>query len=376
MQFLHEKRERAGLLIALLGVAILIALTPFASGLLGAAVLYVLAAPLYRRLQRALKTDLAAAVTLVIVILLFVLPLVWVIALLADQVPESLKSAQQSDAFSRLGALRVGRFQVGTELARAGGSILQWISGQALGAVGGAAKMTLNLVIAFFALYYMLTSSGRVWNAFREFIPFSHSGAEELKERFFSVTRATLLGTVVVALLQGSIVGVAFLLVGLPNALLWGIVAGVTSILPVLGTALVWLPGVIVLLVGQRYGQAIVLLIVGGVIASNVDNLIRPMIYKRVSDIHPLVTLVGAFAGVQYFGLLGVLLGPLAIQYFFELLQLYQEEYLGPQRSGGGGSPQSTAAARPDRSPAQPAASHGLKSKKKPPATGGRPPAT
>src|SRR5688572_1794165 len=169
MQFLHEKRERAGLLIALLGIAILIALTPFASGLLGAAVLYVLFAPLFRRLRRPLKTDFAAAVTLLVAILLLVLPLVWVIALLADQVPQTLKSAQQSDVFSRLAALRVGRFQVGTELARAGGTILQWVSGQALGAVGGAARMTLNLVIAFFALYYMLTSSGRVWNSFREF---------------------------------------------------------------------------------------------------------------------------------------------------------------------------------------------------------------
>lgn len=360
MQILHEKRERAGLLIALLGIAILIALSPFASGLLGAAVLYVMCAPLYRRLRRALKTDIAAAVTLLVAITLLVLPLVWVVALLAEQVPDTLKAAQQSDVFSRLAAIRIGRFDVGAELARAGGTIVQWVSGQALGVVGGAAKVTLNLVIAFFALYYMLTSSSRVWTGFRDFIPFSHEGAEELKERFFSVTRATLLGTVVVALLQGSIVGLAFLLVGLPNALLWGLVAGLASILPVLGTALVWLPGVIVLLVTQRYAQAIILLIVGGVVASNVDNVVRPLVYKRVSDIHPLVTLIGAFAGVQFFGLLGVLLGPLAIQYFFELLELYRKEFLGrarvvsqPVAAGGGGTK-------------TPAAAHVAKTKKTP----------
>lgn len=333
MEFLHEKRDRAALLIALLGIAILIALSPFASGLLGAAVLYVLCAPLYGRLSRVLKRDLAAAITLIVAIIVVALPVVWVISLLADQVPTSVKSIQQSDAFTRLSGLRVGRFQVGSELARASGTIFQWISGQAVGFVGGAAKATLSLVIAFFSLYYMLTSSDRIWKAFRDVVPFSEDGAEELRDRFYSVTRATLLGTLVTSVLQGSIIGVTFALLGLPNGLFWGVVTGFASILPVLGSALVWLPGVIVLLVTQHYPQAIILLVVGGVIASNVDNVIRPIIYKRVSDIHPLVTLIGAFAGVQFFGLLGVLLGPLAIQYFFELLELYKKEYGGQRRT-------------------------------------------
>ena len=69
------------------------------------------------------------------------------------------------------------------------------------------------------------------------------------------------------------------------------------------------------------------MLIIGGGIASNVDNVIRPLVYRRVSNIHPMITLVGAFAGVRYFGLLGLLLGPLAIAYLFELLRFYREEY-------------------------------------------------
>jgi predicted PurR-regulated permease PerM len=90
---------------------------------------------------------------------------------------------------------------------------------------------------------------------------------------------------------------------------------------------LVWLPAVLVLLAEGRYGQAAIMLVIGGGIASNVDNVIRPLVYKRVSNIHPMITLVGAFAGVRYFGLLGILLGPLAIAYLFELLRFYREEY-------------------------------------------------
>jgi predicted PurR-regulated permease PerM len=104
-------------------------------------------------------------------------------------------------------------------------------------------------------------------------------------------------------------------------------VTAFASILPVLGSALVWLPGVIVLLLQSKYGAAAGLAAIGGLVASNIDNLIRPLVYRRVSDIHPMVTLIGAFAGVKYFGLLGVLLGPLAIAYLFELLRSYREEY-------------------------------------------------
>ncbi len=129
------------------------------------------------------------------------------------------------------------------------------------------------------------------------------------------------------AIAQGALIGLAFLFVGLPDPLVWGSMAAFASILPVLGTGLVWMPAVLVLFFQQRYGGMVVMLIVGWLLASNIDNLIRPMVYRRVSNIHPMVTLVGAFAGMKYFGLPGLLLGPLAIAYFFELMRFYQLEY-------------------------------------------------
>jgi predicted PurR-regulated permease PerM len=123
------------------------------------------------------------------------------------------------------------------------------------------------------------------------------------------------------------LIGVGFAIVGFPNPLFWGAVTAFASVLPVLGSGLVWLPGVAILLAQGRYGGAILLVVIGAGIASNIDNIIRPLVYKRVSNIHPMITLVGAFAGVRYFGLLGILLGPLAIAYLFETLRFYREEY-------------------------------------------------
>jgi predicted PurR-regulated permease PerM len=330
MSFLQTPRDRAGLLILLLGVAVLLALLPFMSGLLGAAVLYVVCVKPYRRLERTLKPGLAAALMLIGALLVIALPLTWLVGMVIDQSPDSLRGVQSSPLFARLAALRIGNYQVGAEIAKASGTLIAWVSGQLFNFVGSAAFAALNLVIAFFGLYYMLHSGAQVWPSIREYIPFSPRTADALRDRFIGVTQATLLGTALTAVVQGALVGLGFWFVGLPNALFWGTVTAFASILPVLGSALVWLPAVLVLLLQNRYGAAVVMLVIGGGLASNIDNVIRPLVYKRVSNIHPMITLVGAFAGVKYFGLLGLLLGPLAIAYFFELLQLYRVEYGAP----------------------------------------------
>jgi predicted PurR-regulated permease PerM len=124
-------------------------------------------------------------------------------------------------------------------------------------------------------------------------------------------------------------VGLGFWTVGLPNPMAWALVTALVSVLPLLGSALVWAPGVVVLLAAGRYVAAGVLAAIGVLVASNVDNLIRPLVYRRFSGVHPMATLLGAFAGVELVGLVGLLLGPLAISYVFEMLRLYEQEYGG-----------------------------------------------
>jgi predicted PurR-regulated permease PerM len=333
VRFLETQKDRAGLLILALGVAILLALMPFLSGLLGAAVLYVIFVAMYRRLARVMPHGLASALTLLAAIILIALPLAWLIGVLVDRVPEALQSLRSGVLLERLSQVRIGNVNLGAEIAEASGTLMQWISAQALGVVGGAASASLNLVIAFFGLYYMLHSGDALWTGFHGYVPFSSGTADALRLHFYSVTQATLLGTFATAIAQGTLIGLAFLIVGLSDPLVCGSMAAFASILPVLGTGLVWMPAVLVLFFQERYGAMVVMLIVGWLLASNIDNLIRPMVYRRVSNIHPMVTLVGAFAGIRYFGLPGLLLGPLGIAYFFELMRFYQLEYGRPAAS-------------------------------------------
>lgn len=328
MAFLDTNHQRAALLLLLLGAALIIALAPYANGLIGIPVLYVVFLPVHQWLSRHVRAGVAASLVVVLGVFLILVPGVSLVGLIVSEAQDMAAGVIRSPILDKLGELRVGRFHIGAQLATVGQRLVEWVGGSAFSLVGTATRAALNLAITFFGLYYLLLRGGAAWEGIRPYIPFSTGNAEKLALRFKNVTISTLIGTGVTALLQGLLVGLAFLAVGLPNALFWGVITGMLSVFPVLGSGLVWLPGALALGLQHDYGRAIGLFLFGAIVIGNVDNVIRPMVFRRWAQIHPLITLVGAFAGVRYFGILGLLIGPLALSYFFELISMYREEYL------------------------------------------------
>lgn len=326
--------HRARLFIIALAVGVVIAIAPYIPGLLGACVLYVICRPPYRWLKKRIGNTAAALSLVAAAAILLVLPAAWLTIIVIEQAPAALRRVLTSDAFARLAAMSSGPVDIGAQITRAGEGIIAWVSREAVSRVGAITRGMLNLLLALVGLYYLLHSPHAIWARLRPMIPFSPARADVLRTRFFDVTEATVLGILATALAQSVTVGLGFWAVGLPNPVVWALVTAIASVLPVLGSALVWGPGVIVLAASGRYVAAGGLAFVGLVIASNIDNVIRPIIYRRRADVHPLVTLVGAFAGVERIGLVGLLLGPLAISYVFELVRLYEEEYGFPAPAG------------------------------------------
>jgi predicted PurR-regulated permease PerM len=319
----------AGGVVAALGVALVVALFPFIPGLLGAPILTVIFAPVYRRLVRRVRPRAAAALTIATAILLVLVPGLAIGVLLARELPRVVASSDLSGLLTRVAAIQVGGLAVGSGLAAVGRSVSAWGSQKVVVVAGSAARAAVNLLIAFFGFYYLLVSGDHAWRTLASYSPFSHTTTEGLRAKFRNVTKATLLGIGVGSVVQAFIIGIGFALTGLPNPVLWGVVTGILAVLPMVGGSLVWLSGTIVLFVQHRFASAIALLFIGGVISANVDKFIRPIVSQRVARIHPLVTLVGAFAGLRYMGLPGVLLGPLALAYFFEMLRAFELEFLG-----------------------------------------------
>lgn len=322
----ESDRRRARRVLLVLGTAVLIAIAPFISGLLGAAVLYVLSAPAYRRAARVLPRRVAAATTAILVLVILLVPAVWLGWTATSEATALARGWRSSDALARLIELRIGGVPVAEHVASLVTTLLSFVSGRAMALVGSTVRATLNVVIALFGLYYLYLSAGELWRRARRHLPVPEDVAELLRARFVDVTEALLLGTLLTAILQGTLVGIGFRLVGLRAPVLWGLVTACVSVLPIMGSAFVWLPGVIMLVVDHRYGAATILGIIGAGAASNLDNVVRLIVFRRVSNIHPMLTLVGAFAGVALMGILGALLGPLVLTYFFELLRIYDQE--------------------------------------------------
>jgi predicted PurR-regulated permease PerM len=328
MPFLDTEIQRAAWLVLVLGIALVYALWPFSTGLIGAPVLYVVLAPVHRWLTRRMPSQVAAGIVVALGILMVLGPGVSVLGLVAAEAQEMATGVIRSPLLAKISRIRVGPYQVGAQLEQIGSQIVSFIGSSALGLIGTATRAGIQLTIAFFGLFYLLVSPESTWRAVRPFIPFSAASAEILRKRFGDVTISTLVGTGVTAGVQGLAVGAAFWTVGLSNPLFWGVVTVVFAILPVVGSGLVWGPGAAALAMDGRYGAAIGLAVWGIVVVGNVDNVIRPIVFRRWAQIHPFVTVIGAFMGLRYFGLLGLLIGPLAISYFFELIRMYRVEYL------------------------------------------------
>jgi predicted PurR-regulated permease PerM len=327
MNAFDSRRDRAQLLLTVLGLAIAFAILPLAAGLLGALVLDVATAPLHRRLAKYLPARAAALIVVVATAVLIFLPAAWLLVVAIDAAPDALRQLRDNPALARISAIRIGDLDVGTRVVNASGAIVSWMSAQVFRVIGGAVRATINGAVALFGLYFLLRAAPSSWDRVAAFLPFSREGADLLAHRFRQVTEATLLGTALTAVLQGAVVALGFAVTGLSDPWFWGVVTAVVSVLPVFGSALVWLPGAVALATQGRYAAAVALAAIGAVVASNIDNVMRPLVNRRVSNLHPMITLVGAFAGVGVLGLPGILLGPLAISYFFELAALYRREF-------------------------------------------------
>jgi predicted PurR-regulated permease PerM len=330
MPFLSTREQRAALLILALGAALVYVLWPYFSGLLGAPVLYVVFGRFHQRLAAKIGAGWAALVVIVIAAILIALPIVGAVTLVANEATGWAEALRQSELLSRLSTLQIGTIKIGEQLKEFSSNLLSFLGGSALGIVGTGAKLLIQFTITFFGLYYLLLDPGASRRILESFIPFSPENRARLLDAFRGVTVSMLIGTFAVAIAQGLILGLTFWMLGFPSPAFWGVVTIVLSVLPVVGGGLVWGPGAAYLFIQGRVGAAILLVIIGALIIGNVDTLVRPFVFQRYAKLHPFITIIGAFAFVPHMGLLGLLVGPLAISYFFALVQMYREEYLKP----------------------------------------------
>ena len=209
MPFLDTNHQRAALLILVLGIALLVALAPFATGIIGIPVLYVVFEPVQSWLAKRVRPRIAAGLVVTLALFLFVVPGVSFAGLIVSQAQQIAGGVVQSPILGRLAQLHIRNIEIGPQLASLGGKVVSWLGSSAFGLIGTATRLTLNLVISLFGLYYLLLRPTQTWTSVAPYIPFSAENSELLRLRFRNVTVSTVIGTGLVAAMQGTMVGVA-----------------------------------------------------------------------------------------------------------------------------------------------------------------------
>lgn len=318
-QNIREKYWRYSLYVILLGLGtvIFVELIPFLGGLLGALTIYVLLRGQMRALtiRHKLRRSLAASLLIGEAIVCFLIPLsllVWLlVAKLQDVTLDPSTVIQPIRNLAELIRERIGYNLLDGDniaklvelLPRAG----QWV----LQSIGSFA---VNVVVLLFVLYFMLIGGREMESYLRKFIPFNRTVTQEFTREVVMIVRSNAIGIPLLAVIQGAVALVGYWLCGVPWALFWGVVTCVATIVPLLGTALVWLPLAAYLGLIGHWGAAVGLLAYGVVVITQVDNLARFVLQKRMADTHPLVTIFGVIIGLSLFGFMGVIFGPVLLQ--------------------------------------------------------------
>jgi len=180
-----------------------------------------------------------------------------------------------------------------------------------------------STVIMLYVMFYFLTMGDVLLRKILYFLPLDDTNEQRLLMRFTSVTRATIKGTLVIGLLQGTICGIAFAVAGIKGPVFWGSVMAVMSIIPAFGTAIIWGPALVILALTGNYTGAVILAILCGAVAGNLDNLIRPRLVGKDTEMHDLFVLFGTLGGISMFGLLGIIIGPIIAALFITVWEIY-----------------------------------------------------
>ena len=344
------------LLVAAVSALFLAVAWPFLEPLLLGALLAGLFHPLYRWITRLVggRQSLGAVLTLLV---LFVLVLGPVTTFLGIVVQQALSVSDQAIPWLRqhLGAAStfnlhdwlVQRFPALADYVPTQEVLLQHV-GMAAKSAGAflvtvlsrmtatTAAFILNLFVMLYAMFFFFKDGKKILERIFYYLPLSDEDETRMLARFTSITRATIKGTVVIGIIQGTLAGIAFWMAGIQGAAFWGTIMTILSIVPGIGAALVWVPAVIILFINGQYVAAMLLLAWCAAVVGTIDNFLRPALVGRDAKMPDLLILVGTLGGLFLFGPIGFIVGPIVCGLFLTVWDIYGatfKEVLPPVKS-------------------------------------------
>ncbi len=317
------------LLILLMGTLIFRELLPYLSGVLGAITIYVLMRKwMVSLLRRGWKPDLAAAFLMVLSFIGILLPVSGIIIMLGNKINNAVQNSERVvRAFKSQTAEWEEKLGYDFTSEIDAGAISSWVSENLQNLAGSTFDVTIAIGLMYFMLYYMLTNRSQLRESLFEYIPISKSNLKKIGKETHLMVRSNALGIPMVAVAQGIVALIGFLIFGIDDPLFWFVVVTIGSMIPFVGTLLGIVPVFILTLSSGNDFQAWGILLYGLIVVGSTDNLIRLYVLKKLDNVHPLITLIGVIVGVPLFGFIGLIFGPLLISLFLIVVRIYKREY-------------------------------------------------
>ena len=289
------------------------------------------------------RESLAAMLTLIVILLIAILPLTGIVVAVAKE------AAQLYDA------VRTGRIDVTagieyiatslplltesldsvgfdqeklkSQLSALALQFSQFMTSMLVKIGQDTMRITVMFFLMLYLLFFVIRDGSKMLAAVVHAVPLGDEREHALVSRFAQVSRATIKGTVVIGIVQGTIGALTFMFLGISSPVLWGVVMALLSMVPAVGPALVWIPAAIMLAADGRIGAAIILVIVGIVVIGLADNLLRPVLVGRDTRMPDYLILLSTLGGLVAFGLAGVIIGPIIAAFFLTVWEMAIEEF-------------------------------------------------
>lgn len=328
-----EQYRKYSLITIILGLGLLLFLkmTPFMGGILGACTIYIMVRDqmLYLTQKKKIRKSVTAIILLIEAILCFLVPLSLAVWLLISKLQTvNVDTATFVDTITNLADWIRRKTEYDLLSKENISSIASILPGIGQFLMGGISSFAVNLFVLVFVLYFMLIGGTKMEQYIYELLPFSDSNKKHVMNEINMIVRANAIGIPLLAIIQGAIATLGYYLFDAPSALLFGFLTCFATVIPIVGTTLVWFPLAAYMAISGDWPHAIGLLLYCGLIVTNIDNLIRFILQKKMADTHPLITIFRVVIGLSLFGFMGVIFGPLLISIFILCVNIFKEQYL------------------------------------------------
>lgn len=313
---------------------------PFLGVIAWATVLVIIFYPVHKRLVERLgnRPSLAALLSCVLVIAIILAPIALITLAVVKELANALQSIQSAISYvlnpSSPGTGPILNFlsqyvdvsQLSSEefLVERIRGVSGQLAGRTLGFLGGVAGVIVQMFFVIFTMYYFFKDGENIFRNVRDSLPLDRDQAEGIMKRTREVIDASVYGVLTIAIIQGTLGGLAFWALGLRSALIWGVAMTFLSMVPMLGAFLVWVPAAIYLAVTGHYVKAVLLVLWGTLVIGMIDNFLRPKLVGSRTRLHELLIFFSVLGGLNVFGVLGVVLGPVVLAITLALVDVYR----------------------------------------------------